>query len=411
MLCMVVTFAVFLIAARRIAPLYSKPFAARAASGLLVVSAFLWRFSSDIGDFAAIASIVCAGIGSAASILLWAELQSCFTPFRVVLYVSGSILGGALLGWVIAGLEGERMMFALVVLPLLSLLSLKEGFSRISSADLPRRTWGKVHFPWGLIVVLGIYQFIFGMRGDAQISSVDSAVWGAVLASSALFFGTYLFSHKFDFTFVYRTPFALMACGLLIALPSFFQNGTLGALCISMAYVFMFLIITILLCDISHRYGISVLVLCGAQELTMVTIVGGDVAKRVLDVGIGGSHEWMATAIMAVLAAVATVMLFSERRLSDNWGSHFFGVDGFSEEGDKRTVLVSRCSDIADKCGLSPREKEVFWLIVSGRSPQEIEKELCIANGTLKSHTRRIYQKVDVHSRRELLELVGAMDG
>lgn len=41
-----------------------------------------------------------------------------------------------------------------------------------------------------------------------------------------------------------------------------------------------------------------------------------------------------------------------------------------------------------------------------GKSSSEIEGELYIANGTLKSHTRRIYQKLGVHSRSEMMALL-----
>ena len=59
----------------------------------------------------------------------------------------------------------------------------------------------------------------------------------------------------------------------------------------------------------------------------------------------------------------------------------------------------------------------MFWLLTSEKTLPEIAKELYIATGTLKSHTRRIYQKLDVHSRQEMMDLIeveaydGAVDG
>ena len=53
-----------------------------------------------------------------------------------------------------------------------------------------------------------------------------------------------------------------------------------------------------------------------------------------------------------------------------------------------------------------PPRKEVFQLMAVGKSSSEIEGELYIANGTLKSHTRRIYQKLGVHSRSEMMALL-----
>lgn len=57
---------------------------------------------------------------------------------------------------------------------------------------------------------------------------------------------------------------------------------------------------------------------------------------------------------------------------------------------------------------LSAREREVLELVALGRTPMQIERELVIANGTLKSHMQRIYQKLGIHSKRELRAMVGA---
>ena len=36
-----------------------------------------------------------------------------------------------------------------------------------------------------------------------------------------------------------------------------------------------------------------------------------------------------------------------------------------------------------------------------------IERELFIANGTAKAHVRHIYQKLDIHTRQELFDMLG----
>jgi len=51
---------------------------------------------------------------------------------------------------------------------------------------------------------------------------------------------------------------------------------------------------------------------------------------------------------------------------------------------------------------LSERQREVYNLIVSGRTNKEIMTELFIEQSTLKSHINQIYKKLDIKSRREL---------
>ena len=51
---------------------------------------------------------------------------------------------------------------------------------------------------------------------------------------------------------------------------------------------------------------------------------------------------------------------------------------------------------------LSERQKEVYDLIISGKTNKEIINELFIDQSTLKSHINQIYKKLNIKSRREL---------
>jgi DNA-binding CsgD family transcriptional regulator len=51
---------------------------------------------------------------------------------------------------------------------------------------------------------------------------------------------------------------------------------------------------------------------------------------------------------------------------------------------------------------LTERQKEVYDLIISGKTNKEIMSELFIEQSTLKSHINQIYAKLNIKSRREL---------
>lgn len=55
------------------------------------------------------------------------------------------------------------------------------------------------------------------------------------------------------------------------------------------------------------------------------------------------------------------------------------------------------------KTRLSPREKEVYELIVIGKTNKQICKELCICKSTLEKYITKIYQKKGVKNRIELV--------
>lgn len=54
---------------------------------------------------------------------------------------------------------------------------------------------------------------------------------------------------------------------------------------------------------------------------------------------------------------------------------------------------------------LTPRQKEVYTLILSGKSNKEITSELFIEPSTLKTHINQIYKKLNISNRRELKKL------
>ncbi len=63
--------------------------------------------------------------------------------------------------------------------------------------------------------------------------------------------------------------------------------------------------------------------------------------------------------------------------------------------------------DFCRKFEVSPREKEIILEICNGLSNQQIADKLFISLQTVKDHTHRIYGKVDVNSRSQLIKLVG----
>lgn len=65
---------------------------------------------------------------------------------------------------------------------------------------------------------------------------------------------------------------------------------------------------------------------------------------------------------------------------------------------------------IAEHYGLSPRETEVFVLLAQGRNRTYIQNALFLAEGTVKTHTSRIYQKLGVSNRQDMITLVQEFD-
>lgn len=72
----------------------------------------------------------------------------------------------------------------------------------------------------------------------------------------------------------------------------------------------------------------------------------------------------------------------------------------------KQGRFMLKCARIAEDYGLSAREAEVFVLLAKNKEAKAIADELFISFNTARTHIRKIYGKLDVHSRRELMDLI-----
>ena len=68
--------------------------------------------------------------------------------------------------------------------------------------------------------------------------------------------------------------------------------------------------------------------------------------------------------------------------------------------------MSARCKAISEQHGLTARELDVLLLLAAGRSQPYICDYLVLSKSTVSTHVSHIYQKLSVHSRQELLDLV-----
>lgn len=76
-------------------------------------------------------------------------------------------------------------------------------------------------------------------------------------------------------------------------------------------------------------------------------------------------------------------------------------ISSLSNQIREQSEIKSEGND-AQLNELSERQKEVYNLIVSGKTNKEIMTELFIEQSTLKSHINQIYKKLNIQNRREL---------
>lgn len=77
---------------------------------------------------------------------------------------------------------------------------------------------------------------------------------------------------------------------------------------------------------------------------------------------------------------------------------------------DEGRTLETRCNELAGEFKLTPREVEVMMYLYRGRTKAYIAETLFLTENTVRGHAKHLYAKLDVHSRRELLDLIDAVD-
>ena len=120
---------------------------------------------------------------------------------------------------------------------------------------------------------------------------------------------------------------------------------------------------------------------------------------------------------LALLILIFTVVIFSEK----NYDQIFTSLDDSkldlqtlvlqasktdgNQNGSNRPWLEA-CLRLADKACCTSREQEVMVQLSMGRNPKVIARRLNISLNTVRTHTRSIYAKLDIHSHQELVSAI-----
>ena len=69
-------------------------------------------------------------------------------------------------------------------------------------------------------------------------------------------------------------------------------------------------------------------------------------------------------------------------------------------------MLGEKCRAVADRHGLTNREREILPYIARGHRPAYVADLLCISEHTVRTHLHNMYRKLGINSREELIQLV-----
>lgn len=63
------------------------------------------------------------------------------------------------------------------------------------------------------------------------------------------------------------------------------------------------------------------------------------------------------------------------------------------------------CARLAAQHGLTDRERQTLELLALGETVAAIARALDVSENTVKTYAKRVYKKLDVHSKQDIIDL------
>ena len=131
--------------------------------------------------------------------------------------------------------------------------------------------------------------------------------------------------------------------------------------------------------------------------------------NKLLQIGFG-TLTGLATALIALVALIAILfMIMRIRQLGSEQTDLSNSTESAAPEPltleDIRSALRDHQLAIMEPYGLTEREREIVLMIVDGQTMGSIAEQLFITERTVKFHSKNAYDKLGVHSRKELMQM------
>lgn len=380
------------------------------------------------------------GFGTGALYVLWGQALARLDieSAEVAIPAASLIMLGCAL--VLPYLPSTVGVLATASLPLASGLMLLATYRDIpptenasASADGLRRP---ALFTLGRIaVLLFLSYFVMGCSGALQMN-VDApfVVWGIDVATVigsccgiALVIGIVLFAARPSFDGLFRLVAPLLAIALALLPWADLWAVALSTTLIAIADTTLTIAAVLFVVTAAKGNGAKAALGIGVAEGSLqLGVLAGNLAGRALNetasveplglftIALGllvvFSLSWLGyptnrSSALETSAARSAILrdkgAVSAVRISEPDGTG----EAASIASSVDTTIDGICQRLTEEHGLSGREAEILGYLARGRSQPYIREELVLSKNTVATHVKHIYQKLDVHSRQELLDL------
>jgi DNA-binding CsgD family transcriptional regulator len=164
------------------------------------------------------------------------------------------------------------------------------------------------------------------------------------------------------------------------------------------------IILYMLGCAIKRSRSHRMFRLCCIVAFVEYFVITGvfDIAYENLDY----PNHYIAFAVVLGLCLICFGLspVLQRRLFHADWTDALHGMDALRDEHGE-TLNAVESIDRTAELGLTPRETQVFTLLLTEVSPKQIAAELKISYASVNFHTKNLYRKLNIQSRTELFAL------
>lgn len=267
---------------------------------------------------------------------------------------------------------------------------------------------------WLSFATIALYAVVMGgiqVSGSSAISRFDGVAeilvysgmavdLGILIAAFVIFVGT-RYLHGNNTAFYRLTILALLAVSLYLSAVLSANWGAMNIVIMTVSRMLIFVYVWTMFSTPARTMSPLRLFSVGWLLFLVINYLSTRIGQTVA----GGSTGAPLVVFEFTLAAVLLLLfVFEFTPILTGW--HGEAHSGEKEVNDGADAFALRIAELVDQGGLTPREQDVLVALARGRSAQYVADTFVVSKETARTHIRHVYQKLDVHSREELMDLV-----
>lgn len=205
-------------------------------------------------------------------------------------------------------------------------------------------------------------------------------------------------------TFAFLAMWRILVCFITAALLMVLVLGTSPVIQVftSPAVMLLTVFLIMMVANVARHSDMNphAICACGLLFFMLPSYLG-----RVM-VDLSGVHTLEPWLVMPLLGLVTIVTAFCATSYNQGVRNLLADLNGRASDPCDFSSIEQRCIEVGKAWKLSEREVEVMQLLVKGRSKPYIAESLFISENTVRTYTKRIYDKLGIHSKQELMGFV-----